>query len=275
MNLFDSHAHYNDERFDEDRDEIIKETLKNGVSNFIVAGYNIEGSKKAVEIVKEYDGAYAIIGISPNDLEGINAREDIDKSVSKIEEIAIGADEKRSLRQLEIIKNKKIVGIGEIGLDYYWSKENKEIQKETFTKQIELANKLELPIIIHTRDAVSDTLSILKENEVNKRGIFHCCPLNRELVKEALKLGYYISLSGIITFKSAKNADEIINLIPEDRLLIETDSPYLSPEPVRGTRNNCMNIKYVAEKIAKVKNKSTEEIAQITNQNARKIFEIR
>ena len=143
-----------------------------------------------------------------------------------------------------------------------------------FIKQIELANKYQLPIVIHTRDAVNDTLQILKENNVIKKGIFHCCPLNRELVKEALKLGYYISLSGVITFKNAKNAEEIINLIPEDKLLIETDSPYLSPEPVRGKRNNCINVKYVAEKIAQVKGKTIEEIAEITNKNAKKIFEV-
>ena len=148
------------------------------------------------------------------------------------------------------------------------------IQKEMFIKQIKLANKLDLPIVIHTRDATIDTIQILKENKVNKKGIFHCCPLNRELIKEALKLEFYISLSGVITFKNSKNADEIINLVPKDRLLIETDSPYLSPEPLRGKRNNSMNVKYVAEKIAIVKNMTIEEIADITKNNAKRIFNI-
>ena len=260
MNLFDSHSHYNDEKFDIDREEIIKETLSNGVSNFIVAGYNIESSKKAVEIASEYEELYAIVGISPNDLDNIKIEDDVKKSVNEIEKIAT---------------NKEVVAIGEIGLDYYWNKDNKEIQKEMFIKQIELANKLELPIVIHTREAVADTLEILKTHNVNKKGIFHCCPLNRELVKEALTLEFYASLSGVITFKNAKNADEIINLVPENKLLIETDSPYLAPEPVRGTRNNSMNIKYVAEKIAKVKNKTIEEIADIPNQNAKRIFRIK
>ena len=260
MNLFDSHSHYNDEKFDIDREEIIKETLSNGVSNFIVAGYNIEGSKKAVEIASKYEELYAIAGISPNDVENIETEDDINKCVNEIEKIA---------------SNKKIVAIGEIGLDYYWNKDNKETQKEMFIKQIELANKLNLPIVIHTREAVADTLEILKTHNVNKKGIFHCCPLNRELVKEALKLDFYISLSGVITFKNAKNADEIINLVPEDKLLIETDSPFLAPEPVRGTRNNSMNVKYVAEKIAKVKNKTIEEIADLTNQYAKRIFGIK
>ncbi len=258
MNLFDTHSHYNDEKFDLDREEMIRETLRSGVSNFIVAGYNVESSKKAVEIAQNYNELYATVGISPNDLDNIKSQEEIKENVEKIAQIP----------------SKKIVAIGEIGLDYYWNKENKEIQKEMFAKQIELANKLKLPIVIHTREAVLDTLEMLKTHNVERKGIFHCCPLNRELVKEGLKLGFYISLSGVITFKNAKNAEEIIQMIPEDRLLIETDSPYLAPEPVRGTRNNSINVKYVAEKIAKVKNKTIEEIAKITNENAKKIFNI-
>lgn len=259
MNLFDSHSHYNDEKFDMDRDEIIKETLLSDVSNFIVAGYSVESSKKAIEIANKYDGLYAIVGISPNDLEDINTEEDINETISKIEELA---------------SHPKVVAIGEIGLDYYWNKENKELQEKMFIEQMKLANKLNLPIVIHTRDAFLDTIQILKENNVDKKGIFHCCPLNRELVKEGLNLGFYISLSGVITFKNTKNAEDIINMIPEDKLLIETDSPYLSPEPLRGKRNNSMNVKYVAEKIASVKNKKVEEIAEITSNNAKRIFGI-
>ena len=218
-----------------------------------------EDKNEAIEIAKDYDEIYAIVGISPNDLENIETEKDIDICVSEIENIA---------------KDKKVVAIGEIGLDYYWNKDNKVLQKKMFIKQIELANKLELPIVIHTRDAYVDTINILKENSVNKKGIFHCCPLNRELVREALNLGYYISLSGVITFKNAKNADDIINMIPDDKLLIETDSPYLSPEPVRGKRNNSINVKYVAEKIANVKEMTAQKIADITNENAKKIFNI-
>ena len=150
MNLFDSHAHYNDEKFDNDRKEIIEQTLKNGVSNFIVAGYNIESSKKALNIVKEYKELYSIVGISPNDIEDIKEDKDIDTNILKIEKL-IKADD-----------NGKIVAVGEIGLDYYWNKENKELQKIIFKKQIELANKYNLPIVIHTRDAINDTLEIIK-----------------------------------------------------------------------------------------------------------------
>ncbi len=264
MQLFDSHSHYNDEKFDMDREEMIKETLASGVSNFIVAGYSIESSKKAIKIANNYEGLYTIVGISPNDIEEIKTEEDIKKSIGEIEKIYIKDQDEK----------KKIVAIGEIGLDFYWNKENKELQKEIFIKQIELANKLNLPIVIHTREAISDTIEILKKNLCIKKGIFHCCPLNRELVREAINLGFYISLSGVITFKNSKNAEEIINIVPEDKLLIETDSPYLSPEPVRGTRNNSINVKYVAQRIANVKNKSIEEIAKITMENTKKIFNI-
>lgn len=272
MNLFDSHAHYNDEKFDLDREEIIKETLENNVSNFIIAGYNLKSSKKAVGIAKDYKEAYVIIGISPNDIEDIKSEQDIVNAIDELEKIYI--EENLDNNDKSTSNNSSIVAIGEIGLDYYWTKENKEIQQQVFIKQIELANKLKLPIVIHTREAVNDTLKILKEHPVLKRGVFHCCPLNRELVKEGLKIGYYISLSGVITFKNVKNADEIIKMIPDERLLIETDSPYLAPEPVRGTRNNCMNVKYVAKKIADIKGESIEKIAEITGNNAKKIFEI-
>ena len=280
MNLFDSHAHYNDAQFDEDREQIIQETLAKGVSRFVVAGYSLASSKKALEIAANYPEAYVIVGISPNDIEDIHTMAEVEEAIRKLEEIMVEGQCTRpggSNMPLKVSKqtiNPNIVAIGEIGLDYHWNTENKELQKAMFIAQINLANKYQLPIVIHTREAVMDTLQILKENEVQKRGIFHCCPLNRELVKEGLTLGYYISLSGVITFKNAKNANEIIAMVPAERLLIETDSPYLAPEPVRGTRNNCMNVKYVAEKIAQVKNKTVEEVAEITNQNAKRIFEI-
>ena len=149
------------------------------------------------------------------------------------------------------------------------------MQKEAFIKQIELANKYNLPIVIHTRDAVMDTIQILKENPVNKKGVFHCCPFNRELVKEALKLGYYISFSGTVTFKNSKNAEEIVKMVPEDRFLVETDSPYLAPEPNRGKRNDSRNLKFIIKKIAEFKEKTEEEIAKLSYNNAVNIFNIK
>ena len=257
MKLFDSHAHLDDEKFDEDRDIIIEEIHKCDVEKFVSAGYSLEGSKKAIELSKKYDFIYATAGISPNDIP--QTKEELWKMLEEIENLG---------------KTKKVVAIGEIGLDYYWNKENKELQKEAFIEQIKIANKLDLPIVIHTREAVMDTLQILKENTVNKKGIFHCCPLNRELVKEALKLDFYISFCGPVTFKNSKNAAEIIEMVPNDKMLIETDSPYLSPEPLRGRRNDPRNVEYVAQKIADVKGLEIEQIADSTYKNALKIFNI-
>lgn len=254
MKLFDSHAHYNDERFKDDIDIIIQENYNKGIIKTTCAGYGLDSSKQAIEIANNYEFIYATVGISPNDLTE-NTLEDI----QQIEELA---------------KNKKVVAIGEIGLDYYWNKDNKDFQKQVFIKQIELANKLNLPIVIHTRDAVMDTIDILKNiMPCNKKGIFHCCPLNVELIKEAIKLGYYISFSGVITFKNAK-PELAIKEVPLEKLLIETDSPYLTPEPYRGKRNDPSKVEFVAKKIADVLEMDFEEIGKITTENAKRIFEI-
>ena len=182
MDFFDSHAHYNDEYFKDKKDELIPKMYKDEITNIVCAGYNLAGSKEAIEIANKYPHIFATCGISPNDIE-----EQVEKDIEEIENLA---------------KNKKVVAIGEIGLDYYWNKDNKELQKQVFIKQIELANRLNLPIVIHTREAVMDTLEILKTHPVNKKGVFHCCPLNQELIKEGLKLGFYISFAGPVTFKN-------------------------------------------------------------------------
>lgn len=253
MEFFDSHSHYNDEKFDRDRQYIIEETYRNNITKFMCIGYNVEQSKKAIEIAEKYPYIFATAGISPNDI-----NENVFNDIYIIEEIS---------------KSDKVKAIGEIGLDYYWNKDNKELQKEVFIKQIDIANRLELPIVIHNRDAYVDTINLLKEHPVVKKGIFHCCQLNQELIKDALKLDFYISFSGNITFKNAKSED-VVSLVPMDRLLIETDSPYLSPEPLRGTRNTSINVKYVAEKISSIKGLSLEKVANVTYKNAMDIYNI-
>lgn len=260
MKFFDNHAHLDDEKFDLDREEIIEEIHKEDIS-FISAGYSLEGSKKAIELSKKYDFIYATCGISPNDIP--QTEEELWKMLVEIERLAK--------------ENPKVLAIGEIGLDYYWEKDEKmrELQRKAFIEQIKMANRLSLPIVIHTREAVMDTLKILKENNVENKGVFHCCSLNRELVKEGLKLGFYISFAGPVTFKNSKNADEIVEMCPNDKMLIETDSPYLSPEPLRGRRNDPRNVKYVAKKIADVKGISSEEVGKITYENAKKIYKIK
>ena len=252
MEFFDSHAHYNDERFDEDREDILNRLYnEDKITRIVCNGYNLEKSKFAVKLAKDYDFLFATVGISPNDLEDFS-----EGSLKEIEKLA---------------KEDKVVAIGEIGLDYYWNKENKDIQKKAFISQIEIANRCNLPIVIHNRDAYIDTIQILKDYPVKNKGIFHCCQLNQELIKEALKLGFYISFSGNITFKNAK-PEGPVSLVPLDRFLIETDSPYLTPEPFRGTRNDSSKVKLVAEKIAQIRGLSVEEVSKFSYENANRIF---
>ena len=240
MELFDSHAHYDDEKFNEDRDYIIEQIFKSGVTKFVSAGYSLKSSKMGIELANKYEYIYTTCGVSPNDIP--QNKEDIDFQLSQIESLA---------------------------------KENKDIQKYVFLKQIDIANKLNLPIMIHTRDAIMDTIDIIKSTNFVKPGIFHCCPFNKDLVQEGLKKGFYISFAGPVTFKNSKNAAEIVNLVPLDKILIETDSPYLAPEPNRGKRNDSRNVEFIAKKIAELKNMNIEEIAKITYKNAEKVFNIK
>ena len=263
MEFLDSHCHLDDARFDVDREKLIEEIRKADITKFVSAGYSKEASETGISLSKKYEFIYTTCGISPNDIP--QTEDELWKDIGEIETLV-----------KENIDDSKIVAIGEIGLDYYWEKDlqRRGLQRQAFIKQIEMANVFDLPIVIHTREAVMDTIEILKNHIVNKKGVFHCCPLNRELVREALKLGFYISFAGPITFKNSKNANEIIEMVPNDKMLIETDSPYLAPEPVRGTRNDPRNVKYIAQKIADVKGISIEEVAKITYENAEKVFGI-
>lgn len=271
MEYFESHAHYDDEKFNIDREKLIEQMYKENVTKIISAGYSLDGSIRGIELSKKYDFIYTTVGISPNDLNN-NYKKEINEIDDILEKYF---NDKKSLSNIEKIdsldKIPKIVAVGEIGLDYHYN-EDKDMQKEAFNLQINLANKYNLPIVIHTREAVMDTLKILKNNNVKNVGTFHCCPFNRELVKEALRLGFYISFGGTCTFKNAKNAEEIVKMVPDDKFLIETDSPYLAPEPVRGTRNDSRNLKYIVKKIAEFKQESEEAIAKESYENATRLF---
>lgn len=259
MELFDSHAHYDDEKFNEDRDYIIEEIYKSGVTKFVSAGYSLESSKKGIEISNKYDYVYTTCGISPNDIP--DGKDKINQQLIQIEKLAK--------------ENSKVLAIGEIGLDYYWNKDNKDLQKYVFLEQIKIADKLNLPIMIHTRDAIMDTIDIIKNTEFVKPGIFHCCPFNKDLIQAGLNKNFYISFAGPVTFKNSKNAKEIVSMVPLEKILIETDSPYLSPEPNRGKRNDSRNVLFIAKKIAEFKNMNVEEIAKITYKNAKQVFSIK
>ena len=271
MEFFESHAHYDDEKFNIDREKLIEQMYKEKVTKIISAGYSLDGSIRGIELSKKYDFIYTTVGISPNDLNN-NYKKEINEIDGILEKYF---NDKKSLSNIEKIdsldKIPKIVAVGEIGLDYHYN-EDKDMQKDAFNLQINLANKYNLPIVIHTREAVMDTLEILKNNNVKNVGTFHCCPFNRELVKEALRLGFYISFGGTCTFKNAKNAEEIVKMVPDDKFLIETDSPYLAPEPVRGTRNDSRNLKYIVKKIAEFKQESEEAIAKESYENATRLF---
>ena len=255
--LFDSHAHLNDERFDEDREELISSLQEKGVDLVVNPGACIETSISSIELAKKYDFIYAAVGVHPHD-------------VGELDETAID-----TLRKLAT-DNKKVVAIGEIGLDYYYDNSPREVQKEWFIKQIQLANELKLPIIIHDRDAHGDTFEIIKKYKSPEIGcVLHCYSGNVELAREYVKMGCYISLSGTVTFKNNKKTKEVAREIPLDRLFIETDSPYMAPTPHRGKRNNPSLVQFVADTIAIEKGVSYETVCEATKENAKKFFNIK
>ncbi|MFX0561019.1 TatD family hydrolase [Tepidibacillus infernus] len=251
--LVDTHAHLNDEKFNEDRAEVIKRAKEVGVETIINIGYNRETILSTIELVEQYDFIFGAVGWHPNDAHEMK-EEDFDWLK-------------------EITQHPKILAIGEIGLDYYWDFAPKEVQQEIFRKQIQLAKQVNLPIIIHDRDAHQDICSILREEGAKDvGGIIHSFSGSMEMAKECIDLGFYISFSGPVTFKNAKKPKEVATHIPIDRILLETDSPYLTPEPYRGKRNESAYVKFVATKIAELRGMDVEEIAQITTRNAKQIL---
>lgn len=249
--LFDTHAHLDDERFDTDREDIIDYIKKEGISLLCNIGADMEGSKKSVELAKQHDFIYAAVGVHPYDAPELTG-EDL--------------EELKSLAQ-----NEKVVAIGEIGLDYHFEETDKEGQKEGFRKQLELARKLKLPYIIHDRDSHKDCYDIIKEVGYFN-GVMHCFSGSGEFAKQMVDLGLYISFAGTVTFKNAKKVKEAAQVVPLDKILIETDCPYLSPEPHRGKRNNPANVRLVCEMLAEIKGISFEEMARITMENGKKFF---
>ena len=250
--IFDTHAHYNDKAFNEDRTKLLDSFTESGILGVINCGTDIEESKNSIALSKEYDFMYCAVGFHPEEIHKAN-----ENYLNEIKELS---------------KHKKCVAIGEIGLDYYWVKDNKEEQKRIFTEQVILANELNLPVIIHSRDAHNDTLEILKKYK--PKGVLHCFSGSVEVMKEVLKLGMYIGLGGAVTFKNARVPLEVAKELPLERLLLETDCPYMSPVPMRGKRNQSTYISFVAEKIAEVKNLTKEEVLTTANNNAFKLFNI-
>ncbi|WP_088105950.1 TatD family hydrolase [Halalkalibacter urbisdiaboli] len=253
--LFDTHVHLNADQFEEDVEDVMKRAVEVGVREMVVVGFDEKTITRALELVKAYENLYAAVGWHPVDA--------VDMTESHLEWIE------------ELSQHPKVVALGEMGLDYHWDKSPKEVQKEVFRKQIRLAKKVKMPIIIHNRDADQDIVDILKEEGADEvGGIMHCFGGSLEIAQICLNLNFHISFGGPVTFKNAKRPKEVAKDIPLDRLLIETDCPYLAPHPNRGKRNEPAYVKLVAEQIAELREMSYEQLAIATRNNAKKLFGI-
>ncbi|WP_455719958.1 TatD family hydrolase [Agathobacter sp.] len=253
--IFETHAHYDDDRFKEDQDATIKRVYESGVNPIINVGASIDSTKTTLELARKYDFIYAAVGVHPSEIADLN-----DETFAWLKERTAW---------------EKTVAIGEIGLDYYWDKEPQvqENQRYWFRRQLDLAKETGLPVIIHSRDAAEDTMEIMKDAaKQDIPSVIHCYSYSPEMAKEFIKMGYYIGVGGVVTFKNAKKLVETVAQIPLERILLETDCPYMAPEPHRGTRNDSSNIPYVIAKIADIKGVSPEEVENITRSNAFALF---
>lgn len=251
MKLIDSHAHLDDEKFNEDRDEVL-ERIKNKMDFVVNIGCDLETSQASFDFAKKYDFIYAVVGMHPIYTDKYN-----DEFEKKLE---------------DFLKDEKVLAIGEIGLDYHWMTSPKEEQQAVFRKQLDLARKLNKPVVIHTREAMQDTIDILNEYK-DITGILHCYPGSVETAKQMIDR-FYLGIGGVLTFKNGKKLVEVVDKIPLDRLVIETDCPYMAPTPYRGKRNEPVYTEEVAKKIAEIKNISYEEVVRITNENTRKAYKM-
>lgn len=259
--IFDTHAHYDDEQFDLDRNDVITKIKEAGVRKVVNIGCNMTSSRKSAEMSETVEGFYAAVGIHPSDAEECS-------------------DE--TLRELELLaRGKRVVAIGEIGLDYYWNDFPKEIQQNTFEKQLVLAEKLDMPVVIHSREAAEDTFNMIKAHSLRlnaqgkqAKGVIHCYSGSVEMAGEYVKRGYYIGVGGVVTYKNARKLVEVVEAIPLENLVIETDCPYLSPVPNRGKRNDSANLKYVLEKICEIKGADEETVRGQLWKNAHRLYEI-
>ncbi|MDN7243805.1 TatD family hydrolase [Planococcus sp. N028] len=253
--FIDTHVHLNADQYDEDLTEVIERAIENKVTKMVVIGFDRKTIERAMALAETYDFIYAVVGWHP-----VDAVDCTDEDLNWIEELSA---------------HPKVVGIGETGLDYYWDKSPKEVQQEVFRKQIRLAKRVNLPIIIHNRDATEDVMRILKEEDAKTTGgVMHCFGGSVETARESIKMNFMISLGGPVTFKNAKQPKKVAEMISLDHLMIETDAPYLAPHPYRGKRNEPAYVPLVAEEIARLKGISVEEVAEATTRNAEKFFKL-
>ena len=253
--IFETHAHYDDEKFDEDRAELLSSMQKNGIGRIINVSANLESLENTRKLMEAYPFIYGAFGLHPDEVGDLN--EDV------------------MARMRELCRMEKAVAVGEIGLDYYWDKEHHEVQKKWFVRQMDLAKETGLPIVVHSRDAAKDTLDLMKaERADNLKGVIHCYSYSVEQAKEYMNMGYYLGVGGVVTFKNGKRLKDVVEYAPLDYLLLETDAPYLAPEPYRRHRNCSVYLTYVAEEIARIKGVSYETVVDVTRENAKKLFGI-
>lgn len=254
MQYFESHAHYDDKRFKEDREELLRELLPAaGVRHIINIGCDVKSSEMSIRLAEKYDYIYAAVGVHPHELYDMSSQ-----TIEKLKKLS---------------EHKKVVAIGEIGLDYYYDTHPREFQRFWFIQQLRLAEETALPVVIHSRDAAQDTFEIIQRSKV-RRGSIHCYSGSPEMAVDYVKMGFHIGIGGVVTFRNARKLVETVQAIPLESILIETDCPYLAPEPNRGKRNDSRNLQYVVEKIAELKGVTPEQVAEITAENAKKLFGI-
>lgn len=251
--IFETHAHYDDEAFDRDRDQLLMTMREHGIGRILNVGASLKGVRDTVALTEKYPFVYGAVGVHPDEVGELTEEH---------------MEWMRSLCEKE-----KIVAVGEIGLDYYWDKENHEIQKQWFVRQMDLAKETGLPIIVHSRDAAKDTLDVMKaERADNLEGVIHCYSYSREQAREYMNMGYYLGIGGVVTFKNGKKLKEVVEYAPLDYLLLETDAPYLAPEPYRGKRNCSLYLTYVAQAIGEIKGVDYQTVIEVTRRNAEKLF---
>ena len=254
MMIFDTHAHYDDEQFDTDREELLTSMEENNVGTIVNVSATFDSCARVTKMALKYPFMYAAVGVHPDEVGALD-----DEKFAKME---------------SLLSEEKVVAVGEIGLDYYWDNESHDLQKEWFIRQLDLARKHDLPVLIHSREAAADTMAIMKEHAQGLGGVIHCYSYSKEMAKEYVKMGFYIGIGGVVTFKNARKVKETVEDIPLTSIVLETDCPYLAPEPYRGKRNNSAYIRYVAEEIAKIKGISCEEVIAQTEENARKMYHL-
>ena len=251
--IFDTHAHYDDEQFDEDREALIASFANAGIGNVVNIGASMASSERSVELAHKYDFIYAAVGVHPSEVEELDE--------SAIERLTV------------LGKDSKCVAIGEIGLDYHWPEPAPEIQKKWFVRQLEFAREMKLPVVIHSRDAAKDTMDIMHDEHAEDiGGVVHCFSYSKEIAKECVDMGFYIGVGGVITFKNGRKLREVVEETPMEKIILETDCPYLSPEPYRGKRNSSLNLPYVVKEISNIKGISEEDVIRITEENAKRMY---